>query len=232
MTQRRGWTVTAHGGLVQHEENLWSVEGMVPGAPFRRRMVIVKRSDGKLLFFHAMPLEEPLLAQVKALGQPAYLVVGHHQHAIDADAFAKRLGLAIYGPKRCEPGLRARCDLSGFLEDVPPDPAVSVESLPGSKLGEAVLTVQSAAGATVCFCDAIQNNPAADLNIAFRMLGFAGGPKTPLVFRVLFLEDKKAMRAAFERLAALPGLKRIIPTHGDLVESAVPSALLAAAAAL
>jgi hypothetical protein len=230
---RRDWTVTTHGGLVQHEENLWSVDGMVPGAPFHRRMVIVRRNDGKLLFFHAVPLEDDLLARVRQLGQPAYLVVGHHQHAIDAQAFAERLGLKIYGPRRCEPGLRARCELAGFLEDVPFDSAVMVESLAGSKLAEAVLTVTGPGDArTVCFCDAIQNNPAQQLNLALRILGFAGGPKTPLVFRVLFLENKQAMRAAFEKFAALPGLKRLIPCHGEVVETGVPEALRTAAAAL
>ena len=205
---------------------------MVPGAPFHRRMVIARRGDGKLLFFHAIPLEDDALAKVQSLGQPGFLVVGHHQHAIDADAFAKKLGIGIYGPGRCEPGLRARCDLTGFLEDIPADPTVVVEALPGSKLGEAVLIVRSPGGVSLCFCDAIQNNPAAQMNVAFRILGFAGGPKTPLVYRVLFLEDKKAMRAAFEKYAALPELHRIIPCHGGVVEEAVRSSLLAAASAL
>jgi hypothetical protein len=205
----------------------------VPGAPFRRRMAIARRSDGALVFFHAVPLEEKVLAEVQALGKPAYLVVGHHQHAMDAQAFAGRLGLRIFGPRRVEAGLRERCDLAGSLEDVPKDPAMSIESLPGSKLGEAVMVVKSGDGQSVLFCDALQNNPPEKLNLIFRLLGFAGsGPKTPPVFRMLFLEDKKAMRSEFQRLAALPGLRRIIPCHGDVVETGAAEALKAAAAAL
>jgi hypothetical protein len=49
---------------------------------------------------------------------------------------------------------------------------------------------------------------------------------------MLFLEDKAAMRTAFEKLAALPGLKRIVPCHGTVVEGGVAEALKAAAAAL
>src|SRR5713226_7158291 len=156
---RRSWMVTPHDALVQHEENLWSVEGMVPNAPFSRRMCIARRGDGALVFFHAVPLEDKVLAEVKALGRPAYLVVGHHQHAIDAHAFAERLGLKIFGPKQVEAGLRERCDLAGALEDLPGDSAISVESLPGSKLGEAVMVVKSGDRQSVLFCDAIQNNP-------------------------------------------------------------------------
>jgi hypothetical protein len=229
---RRSWTVTPHDALLQHEENFWSIEGMVPGAPFRRRMGIVRRSDGTLAFFHAIPLEDEVLSQVAALGKPAFLVVGHHQHMIDAHPFAERLGLKVFGPKRVEAALRERCDLAGSLEEFPKDPAVSVESLPGSKLAEAVMVVKSGDRQSVLFCDAIQNNPASQVNFMFRLLGFAGGPKMPFVFRVLFLEDRRAMRAEFERLAALPGLKRIVPCHGTIVESGAAEALKAAAAAL
>lgn len=228
----RPWTVTPHDDLVRHEENLWSVEGQVPGAPFRRRMVIARRSDGKLLFFHAVPLRDAVLSRVAELGKPGMLVVGHHQHVIDAHAFGERLGIPVYGPRRCEPGLRARCDLAGFLEDVPADADVSVASLPGSKLGEGVLTVRSGGAVSIGFSDAIQNNPPSQVNFAFRLLGFAGGPKTPLVFKVLFLENRPAMRAAFEQMAAQPGLKRLIPCHGEVVEDAAAEKLRAAAAAL
>jgi hypothetical protein len=224
--------VTAHEALVRHEENLWSVEGMVPNAPFSRRMCIARRGDGALVFFHAIPLEDEVLEEVKALGRPAYLVVGHHQHAIDAHGFAERLGLPIFGPKRVEARLRERCDFAGALEDLPKDPAISIESLPGSKLGEAVMVVKSGDRQSVLFSDAIQNNPPEKLNFIFRLLGFSGGPKTPTVFRALFLEDRAAMRAAFERFAALPGLKRIVPCHGTVVEGGASEALKAAAAAL
>jgi len=229
---RRAWTVTPHDPLVQHEENLWSVEGAVPGAPFRRRMCIVRRSDGDLVFFHAVPVEDQVLEQLRALGQPRYLVLGHHQHAIDAHAFGEKLGLKIFGPRRVEAGLRARCDLAGFLEDVPADPALTIETLAGSKLDETVMVVKSGDRRSVLFCDAIQNNPPEKVSFLFRLLGFAGGPRVPPVFRMLFLADKPAMRAALEALAALPGLQRLVPCHGDVVENDAPAALAAAARAL
>jgi len=229
---RRTWTVTPHEPMVRHEDNFWSVQGMVPGAPFTRRMGIARRSDGGLVFYNAIPLEDEALRQVTALGKPVYLVVGHHQHVIDAHAFAERLGLKIYGPKRTEAGLRQRCDLAGTLEDLPSDPDVSVESLPGSKLGETVMTVKSGDRRSVLFSDAIQNNPPEKTKLIFRLLGFAGGPRTPPIFKMLFLEDRAAMRSAFERLAALPGLTRIVPTHGTIVENDAPGALRKVAAAL
>jgi hypothetical protein len=229
---RRPWTVTPHEPLVQHEENFWSVEGMVPGAPIRRRMCIVRRSDGDLLFFHAVPLAEPALAQVLALGKPRYLVVGHHQHATDAHGFSERLGVKIFGPKLDDPGLRARCDPAGSFADVPPDPSFTLESLPGSKLGEALMVVNSGEHKSALFCDAIQNNPPEQTVLPFRLLGFAGGPKMPPIYRWMYLEDRAAMRAAFERLAALPGLQRLVPCHGRIVATDAAQSLRAVAQAL
>lgn len=117
----RPWTVTPHGPIEKLEDNLWAVEGAVPvPGGIRRRMCIVKLQNGDLLFFHAVPLAEPQLAEVKAWGRPATLVVAHDNHAIDAVAFAAKLGLQVYAPRAGEAGLRARqVPLAGGLEQVP-----------------------------------------------------------------------------------------------------------------
>src|SRR5437588_6074181 len=112
----RPWIVTEHGPIEKLEDNLWVVDGGVPGVPFRRRMSIVKRSDGSLLFFNAMPLADAVLEEVKGWGKPAVLVVPHDQHMIDARAFAERLELQVYGPKECEAKVRERAPLAGTLD--------------------------------------------------------------------------------------------------------------------
>ena len=50
MTKPRPWIVTPHGAIEKLEDNLWAVQGDVPGVPFKRRMFIIKRSDGSLMF--------------------------------------------------------------------------------------------------------------------------------------------------------------------------------------
>ncbi|HET8732485.1 MAG TPA: hypothetical protein VFM45_01810, partial [Anaeromyxobacteraceae bacterium] len=61
MTRRpRPWTVLPHGPLERLEENLHVVDGWVPGIRgLRRRMAVVRRSDGGLVFFNAVPVDEP-----------------------------------------------------------------------------------------------------------------------------------------------------------------------------
>jgi hypothetical protein len=230
MTARRPWIVTPHSPLRQLEENLWTVDGQVPGAPMSRRMCIVKRADGKLLFFHAIPLDDATLAQVKALGEPAYLVIAHDQHGIDADAFQKKLGLKLYGPKRSEAKLRAKFDLDGTLDDVPKDADVEVFSVDGAKSGEAMIAVKSKGGTSLLYSDVVMNVKQA--GFVMRLMGFVGGPKTPAVWRMFFIADKKALKAQFEQLAARPGLKALVPCHGDLVCEGAAQALQQVAAAL
>jgi len=229
----RPWIVTRHGPIEKLEDNLWVVEGDVPGVPFRRRMSIVRRSDGTLLFFNAMPLEDTLMKEVTSWGKPSVLVVPHDQHMIDARAFAEKLELPLYGPKACEEKVRARAPMTGTLEAVPADTAVRLESVEGVKNGEPALIVTSPVGrVSLLFSDVIMNNPKDAVGFLPRLMGFSGGVKIVPVFRMMFLKDKKALRAQIERWAALPGLVRLVPCHGDVVSSSAAEALRAAAATL
>ena len=71
----RPWIVTPHDRIEKLDDNLWAVESAVPGVPVRRRMCIVKRTDGQLLFLNAVPLDDQSLAEVSAWGRPAFLVI-------------------------------------------------------------------------------------------------------------------------------------------------------------
>jgi hypothetical protein len=141
----RPWTVLPHGPIEKLDDNLWTVTGDLPNVHVSgiRRMSIIKRSDGTLLFFHAIPLEDTALGEVRAWGRPAILVVPHDQHVVDARAFAERLGLNVFGPKLNEKKLRARVDLAGTLDALETDPSVTFESLAGTKTGEPVGVVRT-----------------------------------------------------------------------------------------
>lgn len=215
------------------EENLWLIEGDVPGVRFRRRMSIVKRADGSLLFFNAIPLEEGALADVKAWGKPAILVVPHDQHMIDARPFAEKLELKLYGPKECEAKMRARAEVSGTLESVPDDPSFRIEPVAGIKNGEPALFVKSSSGRTsLLVSDVIMNNTKASIGLLPRLMGFVGRAKVVPVFRMMFLQDKKALQNQLAAWARLPGLTNLVPCHGDVMSTGVPEAVLAASATL
>ena len=227
----RPWIVTRHDPIEKLDDNLWTVAGDVPGFPIQRRMSIVKLSSGALLFFNAFPLEDELLEEVKAWGRPAILVVPHHQHMIDAHAFQAKLGLKLYGPAECEAEIRARAELEGTVEAIPADANVTVQAVPGVKLGEPAVIVRSGGGARVSllFADVIQNSAKSSLKLLFRMLGFGGGPKVVPVFKMLFVKNKAAVKQQLAAWSELPGLTRLVPAHGDVVSTGAGAALKEAA---
>jgi hypothetical protein len=229
---RRPWIVTPHSPIEKLTENLWLVTSNVPGTPMQRRMAIIKRSDGTLLFYQAVPVGEAELAEIKAWGKPTYLIVPHDQHGMDAPAFAEKLGVKLYGPKANEAKLRARFDLAGTLEDIPPDPAVSLESVAGSKTGEPVAIVRSGDRVSLVFADAYMATPSQGLALPLRVLGFGGGPKVAPLFRWFFVSDKAALKAHLERLAATPGLADLVPCHGSVESSDAAGTLRRVAATL
>ena len=231
----RPWIVTRHDPIEKLEDNLWAVQGDVPGIPFKRRMFIIKRADGTLMFYGmAIPLEDELLAEVKAWGRPSILVVTHDQHMIDARAFAEKLGLNVYGPKPCEGKMRQRAEITGMLEDVPPDPNVTITAVAGAKTGEPAVIVKSDGGRRVSLLvsDVLQNNSKGSLGLLPRIMGFGGGPKVVPVFKMMFVKDKAALKRQLGEWADMPGLARLAPCHGDAVTSGVANAIKAAAAAI
>jgi hypothetical protein len=230
----RPWTVSPHEPIQKLEANLWVVEGTVPTpGGIRRRMAIIRREDGSLWFYHAIPLDDAALAEVQAWGRPAVLVVGHDQHAIDAEPFAARLGLKMYGPGPNLAKLRKRpLDMAGPIAELPTDPHVRFEEMEGTKTGEPVGVVDSGGRITLLFADCVQNSPPERMAFPLRMLGFGGGPKVVPAFRFLFTSDRARLKSHFERLASLPGLARLVPFHGAIVETDPAGALRAVAAAL
>ncbi|MFT3706294.1 MAG: hypothetical protein QM817_01380 [Archangium sp.] len=214
----RPWLVTPHTPLQQLDDNLWEVSSQVPGISAKRRMSIVRLSDGALIFYHAIPLDDATLATVLALGTPRALVIGYHSHGVDAAAFADKLKIGIYGPSLNEGKMRARWpQYAGTLEALPKDAASAFEMLDGTKLGDPVQVVRSKGGVSLVFCDALIANDDSETPFLSRLIGFGGGPRCAPFFTLFLMNDRKKLRAHLERLADLPGLVRLVPCHGRLI---------------
>jgi len=218
----RPWTVLPHGPLTRVDENLHVVEGEVPGIPgLRRTMAIARRADGGLLFFNAVPVDDPTLAAIRALGTPALLLVPQHLHALDAHAFRERLGLRVYAPGATRALTEARVKVDGAFEDLPPDPTMTVLTVAGFKTGEGLLLVRSGGRASLVAADVVVNTPNQPglAGLAMRLLGLTGDrPRLPPPVRLRVLRDREALRAQLGALALTPGLVRIVPSHGPIVD--------------
>jgi hypothetical protein len=236
MTTPRPWIVTRHDPIEKLDENLWAVNGDVPGFPtaarFERRMQMVKLSDGRVVFHNAIPLEESALAEVRKWGRPSILIVPHHLHAMDAHAFREKLGLRVYTAPRVVEKVRAIVEVDGTVEELPGDPALRREPLQGTKFGEMAYVVQSGPRASVILCDAIMNSrPGKGLfAVVMRLLGFAGKePRVSLGYKLRAVSDKSALKRDLLRLAQTPNLVRLVPSHGEIVTQDAAGALRRAA---
>ncbi len=229
---RRPWIVSRHDPIEKLDDNLWAVQGDVPGVGISRRMCIIKMDNGGLVFFNAVPIEPAALEEVCAWGNPSMLIVPSHLHLIDAHAFAEKLEVPVYGPAAGEDKIRQRVDLAGTLETLPSDPSFRVETVAGLTLGEPAVIVKSGDRQSILFGDALQNHNRDTLAFSLRLFGYAGGPKVTLLLRLLFLRDKNALKAQLERWASLPCLTRLVPAHGEVVSTGAANALLRARAAV
>lgn len=96
-------------------------------------------------------------------------------------------------------------------------------------LGEAALVVDGVGGQTLAFADAVMNN-AHGTGLWWRLYRLTDSTGGPRVFKSVAVADKPALRAHLLRLAALPGLARLIPCHGDILTGADAAAGLRRAA--
>jgi hypothetical protein len=232
----RPWTVLAHSAIEFIDDNLWGVVSAVPDFPtgtgMDRRMSIVRLGDGRLVFHNAVPLDEPTLAKVAAWGKPSFLIVPIHLHTMDAHAFREKLGLTVFTSKTVADKVRAILPVDGTLEDLPTDPALHCEQLGGTRFGEAAWVVRCGARSSLLFCDAVQNSrPGRGFGgFMFKLMGFTGSElKSPPFYKRRAVTDRAALKRDLLRLSETPGLARIVPSHGEIVEQDAPAALRKAA---
>lgn len=235
----RPWIVAPHDPLQKLEDNLWTVEGIAPTIPgrFHRRMTIVKKTDGTLLFFNAIPVDDRTLAEIRAWGRPAELFITHAFHTVDAHAFRERLGLKVYGPSVALDQVRLVVAVDGTHAELPPDPAIRVETMAGTRTGEGCLLVESA-GATrtsLLVGDFMLNERPGSgfFGWLWQKVGFTGSePKVGPVWKLRAVHDAQALRGHIEKLASTPHLTRLVPTHGVIVEQEPEAVLRRIAATL
>jgi hypothetical protein len=99
---------------------------------------------------------------------------------------------------------------------------VRLLTVPGTDNHEAALLVESASGTTLVVNDLIWNvhgTPGFG-GFLFRLMGFTKPePQIPNIIKLRAIKDKPALRQQLERWAQIGDLKRIVVSHGELVEN-------------
>jgi hypothetical protein len=217
------WKVLPHGALTQVEENILTVTGIIemPLTELQRRMTIARLQDGRLIVFSAIALSEGSMQKIESYGTPAFLIVPNDKHRLDAAIwkarYPKMLVVAPQGSARKVAEV-VKVDLSEPRFD---DPNVQLVTVPGTGKQEFALLVDTPAGTTLVLNDLVGNicNAHGFGGWFLRMMKFAGdGPQIPLPAKWAMVKDEAALRAQFMKWAELPTLKRILVSHGDVID--------------
>src|SRR5262245_25342456 len=219
----REWKVLPHGKLSQLDDNILTVVGEIrmPLMNLPRRMTVVRLSDGRLVVFSAIALDEEEMAALEAWGRPAYLIVPSDKHRLDARIWKDRYPqMQVVAPE----GAREKVAETVPVDTTAPrfdDPNVNFMTVPGTRGREAVLLVRTPNGTTLVLNDVVGNIQDASGvgGWLLRVAGFAGDEaQIPKVVKMAMIEDANALRAQLLQWSGIESLRRILVSHGRPIE--------------
>jgi hypothetical protein len=214
------WPVHPHGPIEKVADNLWRVEGDLPGMPLKRVMIVARMRDGRLVIHGAMALGEEAMKRLEALGEPAVMLVPSGYHRMDAPRYARRYpAMRVYCPRGSRDRVCAVVRVDGTFEDFEGDESVRALHLDGIGDQEGVVRVVSEDGATLVFNDVLFNMPhAPGLGGVFtRLIGLSGGPRVSRTGRFFLLKDPRALARRFVALAGTRDLVRVTVAHHETI---------------
>jgi len=219
----RAWKVHPHGQLIALDDNLYTVTGTVsmPVGQLPRRMTVVRIAGHQLVIFSAMSLADAEMARLEELGEPAYMIIPNDHHRMDAPAWKARYpNIRVIGPAGAREKIEKVILVDATAVDFR-DSSVLFMSVAGTAQREAALQVNGPSGTTLVLNDLIGNirNASGFSGWFLKMMGFAGDePHIPFPIKRAVIESKGQVRDQLLRWAALPGLQRIIVSHGAIID--------------
>lgn len=216
------WKPARHAPLVTLGDGLWTVNAELELLPIGRRMTVMQAKSGELLVHSAVACDEPTMQAIDALGPVGTIVVPSASHKIDAPRYAARYPTArVLTPSAARRYVEKVLPVHGGYDELSGDPRIRVEMLDGVA-GEGVFFHTALAGdVSLVFNDALMNLP--DRLPGFKgwitqLMGSTGGPKVTPTARRFIVRDPRAYGAHLRRLAETPGLRRIIVSHGAVID--------------
>lgn len=215
--EKHDWKVLGHGPLEKLADNLWWVQGDLPGMSLKRCMTIARLSDGRLVIYNGISLREPEMKQIEAWGTPAFLIVPSAYHRLDARAYKTRYPqLKVIAPKGAKKKVEDVISVDGTFEDFIADAHVKLEMLAGVKEREGVMIVKSSDGTSLVFNDVVMNMDKKKDFLGYMfttVMGSAPGPRVSRLVKLAIVDRQGEFRQELDRLSAIPDLVRVIVAH-------------------
>lgn len=155
------WRVLEHGPLEQLADNIWRVEGALPGMSLRRTMTVVRRGDGSLLLHSAIALDQVQQRRLEALGPLKVIVVPNAGHRLDAPAYKARYPeVLVVCPRGAREKVAHVVAVDLTYDDYADDGVIRCETLAGTADGEGTMIVTSTDGISVVLNDVVMMSQA------------------------------------------------------------------------
>lgn len=218
------WKVLPHGKLTAIDDNLLTVVGDLPMpiGDVPRRMTVARLRDGRLVIYSAIALHESEMEQLEHFGIPAFMVVPSDLHRMDAKIWKQRYPrMLVLAPEGAREKVEEVVRIDANCEWDFRDPSVRLVTVPGTDQREAALVVNGPQGVTLVVNELIWNidNKPGFGGWLMKVAGFTGeAPHIPPLISLVTIKNKPALRDQLEQWAKLYGLRRIIVSHGDIIE--------------
>jgi hypothetical protein len=220
------WIVSEHGALEEVTDGILTVQATIkmPLGHFPRRMTVVRLANGGSAIWSGIPLDRESMKRLEAAGKPHFLIVPNAHHRLDIRAWKARypdaLVLAPDGARRV---VEEACPVEGNQTALS-DPDARLVIVEGTGNGEFAFHVKRAEGTTLIVNDIIAYvaHPHGMMaKLMARIMGFGvHEPQTPRVIKRMLIKDKRALASQLSHWSREKELRRIIPSHGDIIANA------------
>ncbi|MCB9741302.1 MAG: DUF4336 domain-containing protein [Alphaproteobacteria bacterium] len=224
--------------LTQRAEGLWTVDAPLTtlGARLGCRATLLRLPDGALWLHSPVPLDDALVAEIRALGEARHLVAPNTMHHLSLASAKERFsGARVYAPA----GLRAKVPtlpVDELLGEAPPASwggALSLRRFEGAKkLDEWAFF--HAPSRTLIVTDLAFNYPEVEhwwTRWFFTLTG-ALGKFGPTRILLSFVDDVAAAKESVAGMCRDWDFERVIVAHGEVREGDAREALAAGWAAV
>jgi hypothetical protein len=215
-----------HGELREIADNLWQLRGSLP-FPLPRNMTVHRLPGGELLLHSVIALDDDGMKKLEALGKPAWMLVPHPLHTMDAAFYKQR-----YPRIRVIAHDDARNELGSVSVDFSPEAGLAEigarhHVAPGMRYTEVVLDVPVDGGRALVFTDLVAHGKAPSLLL--KLLGAPGGSGVPRIVRFRQVSNKPLVRGFLAKIAETPDVRIVATGHTPPIEGDCASFLRVAA---
>ena len=219
--------ILPHGLLKEIAPNVWILEGKLPHSSLPRVMTILRVSKDQLVIHSAIAVEDEILDGIRRIGKPTHLIVPNSMHRLDAAFYKEKFpDIKVVCPLSAVEKVSKEVKVDGTCEEEFQGGALNALSIPGIKNIELAYEFQLPDGKSALVINDIIVNVKKLSGFSgwlLEKMGRIGKFRTPPVQKLLFIDDKEALREWYQKLALRNNIKVVTLAHGNAVTENISS---------